>query len=473
MTSLFSAAVPRYHLKSAVEFDIQVTYNVTGTTWTLQKRFSEFDSLLKTLAETHHLLPDLPQKTLWKKSDPDFLERRRILLQEFMQVLLKRRELATSPEVSAFLSIHKNLPEVLLYLPNLTHTAPIGLVVRSVTADGNNLYCLGREESPVSRFETYFKNWRSKQTDPIGSAFLLKQDSHDVAWKLPFLTYPTALCWEPALTVLACGLDDGRVVCVRVCTELDHAKYEPYCELHPHYQAVVGLALDYTRAYLYSCGQDNRLCICELNSESLVAEMQLPGPTISAFAVFQGRAFLATEVGQVHVYDISPSTLVYRATLNPSVGSPVKAIVVCELFIATGHDTGAVSLYANTARFNPDAPVRMLQGSPKAKALVLAGNELFVGTKSGCITAWDLQLNRMVYSWKAHIGGVYGLSWDSSARILHSGGWDRTLKTWQLAEFWQSPEVLSQQTQFLAGAEVQSPVRRSAYEDDDLMGWDS
>lgn len=458
---------------STVEYEIRVTYDLSGTTWTLYKRYSDFDTLLKTLAETQGNLPELPQKTLWKKTNPDFLERRRILLQDFLQVILRRRDLATSPEVSAFLCIHKHLPDILLYLPNLLHSTHVGLVIKGIAADGNSLYCLGREESPAYRFETYLKNWRGKANQPIGSAFMISRDQREVAWKVPFEANPTSLCWEPSLTVLACGMEDGRVICVRVCTELGSTKYEPYCELHLHYQAVVGLALDFRSAFLYSCGKDNRLCICELNTESLIAEMVLPGPQCTAFTVFQGRAFLATEAGQVHVYEVSPSALIFRASLKPGVVSPVKALIVNEQFIALGHEVGVVSLYANSERLNPENQLCILEGTQSVRSLEFSDNELFVGTKTGCIVAWDLASQRLIYSWKAHTGGVYSLQWDRTERHLHSGGWDRTVKFWQLAEHWQNPEVLEQQSQYLGQVEVQQPVRRSADEEDDLMGWDS
>mmetsp|Transcript_9656 Transcript_9656/g.18847 ORF Transcript_9656/g.18847 Transcript_9656/m.18847 type:complete len:477 (-) Transcript_9656:3181-4611(-) len=476
MPSLFTAEVRSFRVKSddsTVEYEIRVIYNLTKASWTIRKRYSEFDTLLTTLTETHYLLPDLPQKTLWKKTNPDFLERRRVMLQEFLQILLRRRELATCPEVSAFLCIHKHLPEVLLFLPAQLHITNVGLVVHDIIVDGSSIYCIGREESTAYRLETYFKNWSSKARDPIGSAFMIKKNQEEIGWTVPFESNPTALCWERSLTVLAVGMEDGRVVCVRVCTELDSAKYEPYAELHLHYQAVIGIALDYRSAYLYSCGVDNRLCVCELNTEALVAEMVLPGPKVSAFAVYENRAFLATEAGQVHVYEISPSSLIYRVSLNSSIASPVQALSVNKNYIAAGHETGAVSLYAHSDRLNPESQLGILQGIPDVKAIALADTELFVGTKSGCISAWDIATQRIIYSWKAHHGGVYGLYWNEAERQLSSGGWDRAVRLWQLSESWQTPEVLEQQAQFLGQVEVAQPVRRSADEEDDLMGWDS
>lgn len=61
--------------------------------WALEKRYSEFDQLDKTLKENYPNIPSLPGKTLFKMSDSASIENRRKVLNEYMKALINRKDL--------------------------------------------------------------------------------------------------------------------------------------------------------------------------------------------------------------------------------------------------------------------------------------------------------------------------------------------------------------------------------------------
>lgn len=63
--------------------------------WTVEKRFSEFDSLVKALKNSYANIPALPGKSLFKIGSKE-LEYRRKGLEEFLQAIVIRKDLVNS-----------------------------------------------------------------------------------------------------------------------------------------------------------------------------------------------------------------------------------------------------------------------------------------------------------------------------------------------------------------------------------------
>ena len=54
---------------TVVFYNVSIGFSKNSKTWTLQKRYSEFDSLDKSLREVHPNMPSLPGKTFFKLSE--------------------------------------------------------------------------------------------------------------------------------------------------------------------------------------------------------------------------------------------------------------------------------------------------------------------------------------------------------------------------------------------------------------------
>lgn len=103
--------------KGAVFFNIQL--EARDNKWYVEKRFSEFDNLLKTLSTTYHSLPQLPKKSyLFKMTEKD-LDTRRQGLEDFLRKIIVRNDLMNSDAVKQFLQLDKNASEMMVNPPRL------------------------------------------------------------------------------------------------------------------------------------------------------------------------------------------------------------------------------------------------------------------------------------------------------------------------------------------------------------------
>ena len=76
--------------------------------WLLEKRFSEFDDLVKALKVNYANIPNLPSKTFLFKMNVKDLEQRRAGLEDFLQAVVCRNDLMNSEQVKQFLQLDKN-----------------------------------------------------------------------------------------------------------------------------------------------------------------------------------------------------------------------------------------------------------------------------------------------------------------------------------------------------------------------------
>ena len=72
--------------KNIVFYTIKLIKLRTNEKLVLEKRFSEFDKLNQTLAKIFPSLPPMPSKTIFKVTEPEILEQRRKLLDNYIKV---------------------------------------------------------------------------------------------------------------------------------------------------------------------------------------------------------------------------------------------------------------------------------------------------------------------------------------------------------------------------------------------------
>lgn len=102
---------------NAVYFSVELESDENK--WFVEKRFSEFDNLVKAIKTSYHGVPELPQKSfLFKMSDKD-LDRRRKGLEEFLQKIVVRNDLMNCDAVKSFLQLDKNASEMMVNPPKL------------------------------------------------------------------------------------------------------------------------------------------------------------------------------------------------------------------------------------------------------------------------------------------------------------------------------------------------------------------
>lgn len=74
----------------------------------MSKRYSDFDTFDKSINSIYSNLPKLPTKTLFKISDKNQIEDRRVLLNKYLKELINRKDLRTCQSFRKFIEIESN-----------------------------------------------------------------------------------------------------------------------------------------------------------------------------------------------------------------------------------------------------------------------------------------------------------------------------------------------------------------------------
>ena len=95
ITSTISAEIPEFTEKyvdgkTITFYKVNITNNFSKQTWTLEKRYSEFEYLYKTLTKIVPNVPPIPGKSVFKVTAYDALTKRRLQLESFIKECSKR-----------------------------------------------------------------------------------------------------------------------------------------------------------------------------------------------------------------------------------------------------------------------------------------------------------------------------------------------------------------------------------------------
>lgn len=88
-------------------------------TWTIARRFHEFDELHASLSKKLQIMPILPVKTWFKSFEPNFIEQRRSQLDSYIKTLLNNRVAMSSNEFKLFLDLAGRVSGIFLWISKI------------------------------------------------------------------------------------------------------------------------------------------------------------------------------------------------------------------------------------------------------------------------------------------------------------------------------------------------------------------
>ena len=88
-----------------------------SNSWTVSKRFAQFDVLHAALEKKTTPLPAMPAKTWFKTFDPAFVEQRRGELEVYLRALVASRVALNARELHEFFEIPENVPGFAQFAP--------------------------------------------------------------------------------------------------------------------------------------------------------------------------------------------------------------------------------------------------------------------------------------------------------------------------------------------------------------------
>eukprot|EP00826_Nyctotherus_ovalis_P036085 TRINITY_DN3170_c0_g1_i3.p1 TRINITY_DN3170_c0_g1~~TRINITY_DN3170_c0_g1_i3.p1 ORF type:complete len:192 (-),score=12.35 TRINITY_DN3170_c0_g1_i3:227-802(-) len=93
----------------------------------------------------------------------------------------------------------------------------------------------------------------------------------DRLWVKSFPVQTNVLCWNLSLKMLAIGMDDGSIHCLRISTDHKYMQYEEYCTLKLHAARVMGLAIDGKKNWILSVAEDKKFKVADLSYQEAQA----------------------------------------------------------------------------------------------------------------------------------------------------------------------------------------------------------
>ena len=202
----------------------------------MEKRFSEFDDLYKSISRLVPNCPTIPGKTVFKVSSYEALTKRKNQLEQFLKDCANRKDILNCEAFRSFIEMDKNSPEITFYSPTLLSefdSLPLGVRDYVYLKYENVLLIACSDMNITSRVDAYITNvnlpWE-KKTDAhisVGAVFAYKvstdsSGSISVVDKLWAKSYPVqtgVVSYESDSNTLIVGLDNGKICFYKVNPE--------------------------------------------------------------------------------------------------------------------------------------------------------------------------------------------------------------------------------------------------------------
>ena len=471
ITSTISISIPEYENKyignkNVTLYRIKVIDYFKKTSWTLDKRYSEFESLYKSLQEIFSQVPQTPGKTLFKVSSIEAIKKRQKDLEKFLKECINRKDIFSTKELKNFLDLETHCPHLTNINPSeegKLENIPLG--VRDFIYDNKEgvIFMCCSDMNIISRADSMLSNFRfpwekkSEENVPLGGAFCFRVQKLEIGFEF-------VRCWSKAYTVqtgiinfdkktltVAVGLDDGSIFLYKVEPESNFSKFSDLKNIKPHNDRVMGIEFDSDLGKVYSVSTDKLFLVSDINyekSEPIIVNKGQYGYTNIFYDKENQRCFLTNEGGQIEVYLTNnfPPNLV--TSFKTSSGGCIRGLNINlkkQLMFTTDMIGKITVIDLNIPGKEKNiSEISTFGAKSKLRIAVFDGNnsEIITGDEDGRITIWSLKNGESIFVWVAHPkSAITQMVYQEDERLLWSGAKDRSIKIWKLPEKWVSEEI--------------------------------
>ena len=471
ITSTISISIPEYENKyignkNVTFYRIKVIDYFKKTSWTLDKRYSEFESLYKSLQEIFSQVPQTPGKTLFKVSSIEAIKKRQKDLEKFLKECINRKDIFSTKELKNFLDLETHCPHLTNINPSeegKLENIPLG--VRDFIYDNKEgvIFMCCSDMNIISRADSMLSNFRfpwekkSEENVPLGGTFCFRVQKLEIGFEF-------VRCWSKAYTVqtgiinfdkktltVAVGLDDGSIFLYKVEPESNFSKFSDLKNIKPHNDRVMGIEFDSDLGKVYSVSTDKLFLVSDINyekSEPIIVNKGQYGYTNIFYDKENQRCFLTNEGGQIEVYLTNnfPPNLV--TSFKTSSGGCIRGLNINlkkQLMFTTDMIGKITVIDLNIPGKEKNiSEISTFGAKSKLRIAVFDGNnsEIITGDEDGRITIWSLKNGESIFVWVAHPkSAITQMVYQEDERLLWSGAKDRSIKIWKLPEKWVSEEI--------------------------------
>jgi len=318
-----------------------VTVSTTGNTksWTVLKRFSNFDELHCHLSKSFSAIPPRPKKTLFKMKSPKDIEKRRKDLEEYSNKLLANKELFNNSLVKSFFGIESHASEF-----TANQAISESLISKRILANPVSKLLFNSKTNMIITVEKLVSKDKTKNVNLLKSfkfksSPALKEDAPDESmWDFQLNAKITCIAQYVANNTLAFGADSGLVYIQPLLKsgELEASK-DP---IPAHTGAVTGICFEENEVYVISVGADKRVVGITLDGKLLysskIGEHVLTSVNSDGK---NGRIAITNSNGELFICDIKTLKIVvlqsfkltYEISILSSRLSCSRNIIVCLL----------------------------------------------------------------------------------------------------------------------------------------------
>jgi hypothetical protein len=454
-----SVAVSEFLERDKVTFyKVEVYHSTTKSSWVVNRRFSEFDSLFNSLNHQFMQIPTLPGKGFWKKFSSTFLEDRKSHLNDFVTEITSRQELLQTTEVQEFFELRRNIQGLITsQVDEISHQkvnlVPFALI--SIDLD----YCfLALNPNALDRLK--FTLMESEQ-----SSLICQKTSGEILWSLKFPFKITCAGYSKQLTILGIGFENGGISAYRVKSELDYTEYEEFSYILPHSLSVIGLILDYHTSDFYTCSEDKKIKKLNMQHEVVLQQQTLDSVPSDFFSdMSTHQLFVVNSKTGMTIFDCN--TLI--PVLAISAHKMFKACTTGEGILFIGYLDAGVNVYKDSVLVT-NLPIT---GRVTCVRYSSVRREVFIGTDSGYLSVWTRN-GKMLRIWKGHEKAVSSV--ETIGNLVMTGGLEGNIISWRLPVFWTDPEferIEQIESEIQAKTMRVLKTQRKIKEADDLKGWD-
>lgn len=398
---------------------LTVTDTVTDHSWKLKKSLADYHNLYLGLLEANNTVP-VPPGYSRLSSISRFFSSSLPEMQTYTTTLLSDPILSGNQEFLNFLQVYQNLHNARFLHTSLIQEKETRFPVKFIEYSDSFVLTAEVSQNVLHRMEQYMI-----AIGYAGSSMsLIKCFGEFGMWQLSLTDTVTCFKYNPRLTVLCMGMDDGQLMFMRIKTEKNSEEYENYGKITAHSAPVCGIASDYSNSKVYSCCLNGQLVITSLVDQELFVSINLMSkPKFLVLSAELDTLFLPGK-SEVYVYKTYSGNEIKAFDVEFS--GYISAICLSRngFCIVGGYD-GEVnvfnSLYILIQKYSVFAGINQIVYNENIKIIAIADSK-------GNLSLWNSQ-GKLIVKWKAHKGS---LSVCFAENTLYSSGNDYLLKNWSI-----------------------------------------
>jgi len=260
--------------------------------------------------------------------------------------------------------------------------------------------------------------------------------------------------WDPKLTLMVVGLDNGMIDCILVA-EGEFQQFEDFGTMKVHENKVTGVVTDASKGLLYSISWDKQFVVTQISTQKQGARLTPSRHALTSIYYDEQneRVFIGSAVGEIFIYDTTQASTPHLiTTLHAHTRTRLRRILVDRernYLFTSGFEDGSITVFdlGPPGKETSSKEIVYMRGKQKLRTLSWSSNskEVFSGDESGYITVWNILRGQPIYVHNAHDmnKAITSSEYLEDERLLITSSKDKTVKFWRIPEKWQEmdPEI--------------------------------